>query len=56
MTKERDQQASLALEDAELQKTALKTDADNQVKEMHLELEAARTVSLFLMLENLMIS
>lgn len=48
--KERDQQASLALEDVELQKTALRTEADNKVKEIHLELEAARTVSFFLQL------
>uniref|UniRef100_A0A8C4GMP2 Golgin A4 n=1 Tax=Dicentrarchus labrax TaxID=13489 RepID=A0A8C4GMP2_DICLA len=41
--KEREQQASLALEDVELQKTALRTEADNRVKEIQLELEAART-------------
>lgn len=46
MTKEREQQASLALEDAELQKTAIITEADNKVKEIQLELETARTVSL----------
>lgn len=45
MAKEREQQASLALEDAELQKTALRTEADNKVKEIQLELEAAKTVS-----------
>lgn len=47
MGKEREQQASLALEDVELQKTALRTEADNRVKEIHFELEAARTVSVF---------
>lgn len=45
IAKEREQQASLALEDVELQKTALRTEADNRIKEMQLELEAARTVS-----------
>lgn len=48
MGKEREQQASLALEDVELQKTALRTEADNRVKEVQLELEAARTVSVSL--------
>lgn len=51
MGKEREQQASLALEDVELQKTALRTEADNRVKEIQLELEAARTVSVLLFLE-----
>ncbi|XP_029926773.1 golgin subfamily A member 4 isoform X1 [Myripristis murdjan] len=41
--KEHEQQTALALEDAELQKTALKVEADNKVKEIQLELEAART-------------
>ncbi|XP_074502390.1 golgin subfamily A member 4 isoform X2 [Sebastes fasciatus] len=41
--KEREQQSSLALEDVELQKTALRNEADNRVKEIQLELEAART-------------
>uniref|UniRef100_H2UAM5 Golgin A4 n=1 Tax=Takifugu rubripes TaxID=31033 RepID=H2UAM5_TAKRU len=41
--KEQEQQASLALEDVELQKTALRTEADNRIKEIQLELEAART-------------
>lgn len=45
VAKEREQQASLALEDVELQKTALRTEADNRIKEIQLELEAARTVS-----------
>lgn len=45
MGTEREQQASLALEDVELQKTALRAEADNKVKEIQLELEAARTVS-----------
>lgn len=45
LAKEREQQASLALEDVELQKTALRTEADNRIKEIQLELEAARTVS-----------
>lgn len=48
MGKEREQQASLAVEDVELQKTALRTEADNRVKEIQLELEAARTVSVLL--------
>lgn len=48
MGKEQEQQASLALEDVELQKTALRTEADNRVKEIQLELEAARTVSVLL--------
>uniref|UniRef100_A0A667XDJ8 Golgin A4 n=1 Tax=Myripristis murdjan TaxID=586833 RepID=A0A667XDJ8_9TELE len=42
-SKEHEQQTALALEDAELQKTALKVEADNKVKEIQLELEAART-------------
>ncbi|XP_034753594.1 golgin subfamily A member 4 isoform X3 [Etheostoma cragini] len=41
--KEREQQSSLALEDVELQKTALRTEAENKVKEIQLELEAAKT-------------
>ncbi|XP_059929291.1 golgin subfamily A member 4 isoform X2 [Gadus macrocephalus] len=41
--KEREQQSSLALEDAGLQMTAQKTEAENKVKETQLELEAART-------------
>lgn len=45
LTKERAQQASLALEDAELQKTAVTAEAENKVKEIQQELEAARTVS-----------
>ncbi|XP_030011267.1 golgin subfamily A member 4 isoform X2 [Sphaeramia orbicularis] len=43
LAKEREQQATLALEDAELQKTALKIESENKVKEIQLELEAART-------------
>ena len=43
--KEREQQASLALEDVELQKMAVRAEGDNKVKEIQLELEAARTVS-----------
>ncbi|KAM9726236.1 golgin subfamily A member 4 isoform 1-T1 [Menidia menidia] len=43
LSKERELQASLALEDEELQKAAIRTDADNKVKEIQLELEAART-------------
>uniref|UniRef100_A0A674NSB9 Golgin A4 n=1 Tax=Takifugu rubripes TaxID=31033 RepID=A0A674NSB9_TAKRU len=43
VAKEQEQQASLALEDVELQKTALRTEADNRIKEIQLELEAART-------------
>ncbi|MEQ2170826.1 hypothetical protein GOODEAATRI_004252, partial [Goodea atripinnis] len=45
LSKEREQQASLALEDAELQKNAIRTESDNKVKDIQLELEAARTVS-----------
>ena len=41
--KERDQQVSLALEDVELQKMAIRTEADDKVKDTQLELEAART-------------
>ncbi|XP_056291197.1 golgin subfamily A member 4 isoform X2 [Pseudoliparis swirei] len=41
--KEREQQSSLALEDVELQKIALRTEGDNKVKEVQLELEAAKT-------------
>ncbi|TNN61778.1 Golgin subfamily A member 4 [Liparis tanakae] len=41
--KEREQQASLALEDVELQKVAVRTEGDNKVKEAQLELEAAKT-------------
>ncbi|XP_031727562.1 golgin subfamily A member 4 isoform X2 [Anarrhichthys ocellatus] len=40
---EREQQSSLALEDVELQKVALRTEADNKVKEIQQELEAAKT-------------
>ncbi|XP_028324611.1 golgin subfamily A member 4 isoform X3 [Gouania willdenowi] len=43
LAKEREQQVSLALEDAELQKTAIKTEADNKLKEIQLELELTRT-------------
>lgn len=46
MAREREQQASLALEEAELQKTALQAEAENKAKELLLELETARTVSL----------
>ncbi|XP_068597008.1 golgin subfamily A member 4 [Brachionichthys hirsutus] len=41
--KEQEQQASLALEDAELQKSALKAEGDNKFKEAQLDLEVART-------------
>ncbi|XP_065152262.1 golgin subfamily A member 4 isoform X4 [Paramisgurnus dabryanus] len=40
---EREQQASLALEEAELQKGAIQAEADNKAKELQLELESART-------------
>ncbi|XP_075933332.1 golgin subfamily A member 4 isoform X4 [Anarhichas minor] len=40
---EQEQQSSLALEDVELQKVALRTEADNKVKEIQQELEAAKT-------------
>lgn len=46
MAQEREQQASLALEDAELQKAAIQAEGDNKVKELQLELESAKTVSL----------
>ncbi|XP_077468865.1 golgin subfamily A member 4 isoform X2 [Stigmatopora argus] len=42
-TKEKEQQAFLALEDAELQKTALVADGENRVKDMQQELEVAKT-------------
>lgn len=45
MSKEQEQQASLALEDSELQKAAIRTEADVKVRDVQLELEAARTVS-----------
>ncbi|KAM3863047.1 golgin subfamily A member 4 [Diretmus argenteus] len=41
--KEREQQADLALEDVELQKTAQKAEAENKVKDLQLELEATKT-------------
>ncbi|XP_057198291.1 golgin subfamily A member 4 isoform X3 [Triplophysa rosa] len=40
---DREQQASLALEDAELQKAAIQAEGDNKVKELQLELESAKT-------------
>ncbi|XP_051945573.1 LOW QUALITY PROTEIN: golgin subfamily A member 4-like [Xyrauchen texanus] len=40
---EREQQASLALEEAELQKAAIQTEGENKAKELHFELESART-------------
>ncbi|XP_061914374.1 golgin subfamily A member 4 isoform X1 [Entelurus aequoreus] len=43
LTKEQEQQASLALEDADLQKSALKIEADSKDKEMRQQLEVART-------------
>lgn len=43
---EREQQASLALEEAELQKAAVQSEGENKAKELQLELESARTVSL----------
>uniref|UniRef100_A0A8C7YZH8 Golgin A4 n=1 Tax=Oryzias sinensis TaxID=183150 RepID=A0A8C7YZH8_9TELE len=43
LSKEQEQQASLALEDSELQKSAIRTEADVKVREIQLELEAART-------------
>lgn len=45
--KEREQQASLALEEAELQKSAIQSEGENKAKELQLELESARTVSLY---------
>lgn len=44
---EREQQASLALEEAELQKAAVQSEGENKAKELQLELESARTVSLY---------
>lgn len=41
-----EQQASLALEEAELQKAAIQAEGDDKVKELQLELESAKTVSL----------
>ncbi|XP_060943889.1 golgin subfamily A member 4 isoform X3 [Limanda limanda] len=43
LAKEQEQQSSLALEDADLQKTAVRTEAESTVKELQLELETART-------------
>ncbi|CAB1453625.1 unnamed protein product [Pleuronectes platessa] len=43
LAKEQEQQSSLALEDADLQKTAVRTEAESKVKEIQLELETART-------------
>uniref|UniRef100_A0A3B3ZBS8 GRIP domain-containing protein n=1 Tax=Periophthalmus magnuspinnatus TaxID=409849 RepID=A0A3B3ZBS8_9GOBI len=43
LSKEREQQGTLALEDVELQKTALRNECENKVKEIQLELEATRT-------------
>lgn len=43
---EREQQVSLALEEAELQKAAIQSEGENKPKELQLELESARTVSL----------
>lgn len=37
---------SLALEEAELQKAAIQSEGENKAKELQLELESARTVSL----------
>uniref|UniRef100_A0A3B3ZBT3 GRIP domain-containing protein n=1 Tax=Periophthalmus magnuspinnatus TaxID=409849 RepID=A0A3B3ZBT3_9GOBI len=45
LSKEREQQGTLALEDVELQKTALRNECENKVKEIQLELEATRTGS-----------
>lgn len=46
MAQEREQQVSLALEEAELQKAAIQSEGENKAKELQLELESARTVSL----------
>ncbi|XP_077352209.1 golgin subfamily A member 4 isoform X2 [Festucalex cinctus] len=43
LIKEKEQQAGLALEDAELQKTAVTAEGENRVKEMQQELEVAKT-------------
>uniref|UniRef100_A0A673NKI9 Golgin subfamily A member 4-like n=1 Tax=Sinocyclocheilus rhinocerous TaxID=307959 RepID=A0A673NKI9_9TELE len=40
---EKDQQVSLALEEAELQKAAIQSEGENKAKELQLELESART-------------
>lgn len=42
---EKEQQASLAVEEAELQKSAVQAEGDAKAKELQLELESARTVS-----------
>ncbi|XP_057703907.1 golgin subfamily A member 4 isoform X2 [Corythoichthys intestinalis] len=43
LTNEKEHQAALALEDAELQKTALIADGENRVKDMQQDLEVAKT-------------
>lgn len=45
---EKEQQASLALEEAELQKAALQAENEAKIKDLLLELESTRTVSLFI--------
>ncbi|TRY55049.1 hypothetical protein DNTS_020779 [Danionella cerebrum] len=43
VAQERDQQMSLALEEAELQKAAVQAEGENKAQELQLELESART-------------
>lgn len=42
---EREQQASLFVEEAELQKSAVQAEGEAKARELQLELESARTVS-----------
>lgn len=42
---EKEQQASLAVEEAELQKSAVQAEGEAKARELQLELENARTVS-----------
>lgn len=42
---EKEQQASLAVEEAELQKSAVQAEGEARAKELQLELESVRTVS-----------
>lgn len=42
---EKEQQASLAVEEAELQKSAVQAEGEAKARELQLELESARTVS-----------
>lgn len=44
--REKEQQASLAVEEAELQKSAVQAEGEAKARELQLELESMRTVSL----------